>query len=196
MDIRGDRASFYERNKPKQVRLNYTFLDFAYLSTTIENNISNDKTTAQSVDATVSFDIFNQIAGSLSINGGALTVNNTVFSTTELQAGFLYHYPLDKKADIYAGVQLISISIDNPNSTTALDASGRSVNLGLRHGFTDTMEWGIGATYFDIDDVQHTQIHLSLTYGSDKEIQYTLRYESDDATNKSTSVKAGIRFNF
>ncbi len=196
MDIRGDKASFYERNKPEKIGLNYTYLDVGYLNTSIENDgASDDK--VQSLNIGVSFDITQRISGLLKISGGAYKLNNRFSSTTELYVGALYHHPVSKSADLIAGYQLISIGLtDTQNTATSEEVSGHALSLALRHKASETIEWGASANFYDVENETGTQIQLSIAYGSDKGMQYIAAYQTTDTENKQTAFSLGLRFNY
>lgn len=195
MDIRGERTSFYERNKPKPLGFNYTFLELSYLNSTIESNSGSDNQ-VQSIATKVSFTITPNISASLELNGGGYTTaNNSFVTSTELLAGATYHHPISDSADIYSSIKQISINFDDPNNASP-SASGQSISFGLRQRIDSDMEWGISASSIKIEDESYTQGRLNFSYGSDQETQYIAGYESTNTVNKKSSFTLGVRFNF
>jgi len=196
MDIRGERTSFYERNKPKPIGFNYTFLELSYLNSSIQNNAGSDKQ-VQSLATKVSFSMTPNISASLAFNGAGYTIaNNTTVTSTEIIAGATYHYPISKSTDLYSSLKQISINYDLPNSSTSASSSGQSISFGLRQLIDSGMEWGFSASNIKIEDVSYTQGRLHFSYGSDKETQYIAGYEATNANNKKSTFTIGVRFNY
>lgn len=196
MDIRGERTSFYERNKPKPIGFNYTFIELSYLHSTIENGTAAD-VIVQSIDTKVSFAMTPNISASLALNGaGYTTANNTIVSATEILVGATYHYPITKTTDIYSSLNQISISFDEPNSSQSSSSSGLSISFGLRQRIDSDMEWGFSATSIKVEDESYIQGRLNFSYGSDQETQYIAGYENTNTDNKRSTFTIGVRFNY
>lgn len=193
MDIRGERTSFYERNKPQPIGLNYTYIDLNYAFSIIENDSSNDDEEFQTGAIEVSFSVTPQISASLQYSGNADIVNNNLIESSELLVGATYHYPVSNQSDIYASLKTINVEFEDTNISSA---SGYTVDIGYRQRINDNMEWGASALNRKIEDVSSTTARLSFSYGSDSETQYIAGIETTNTDNKKTALTFSIRLNY
>ncbi len=194
MDIRVERTSFYERNKPQPVGFNYTYIDLSYRNSTVKTNTTEN--TVQSISTKFSFNITPKTSVSLEVAGGSYTFNNAFEETININTGVTYHHPISSNTDIYGSYKIISIEFNDTNTGDTNSASGNAFKIGLRQRIKQNMEWGASATFFNIEDEKHTTTALSFTYGSDDEMQYTARYESADSDDEQTTFAFNVRFNF
>lgn len=195
MDIRGERTSFYERNKPKPLGFNYTYLEANYINSTVDSSSGSDNK-SQSLGGKISFAINQHVAGSLEVTGSAYTLGTNFVESLETYAGGLYFMPVSKTMDVYAGGNIISIEFTDPDTDVTADASGFSLVGGMRQRINSNSEWGAKVSYFDIDDDSFTRVKVAYKYGADDKTQYILGYETTNTDDKQTAINLGIRFNF
>lgn len=196
MDIRGERTSFYERNKPEPLGFNYTFLEASYLYTQIDNtNSANDS--VQSIGTKISFQATQHYSISFAALGSAVSQSNNFIEATELHLGVNYHLDLTKDTDGYIEFNGIGINFDDPNNNNdSVTLSGSSLTFGIRQRIDDTMEWGVSAAGVNIDGNSNVKTRLNFSYGADDETQYIVAYESINTDNTTTALFLGIRFNY
>lgn len=194
MDIRGERTSFYERNKPKPLGFNYTYFGIGYRNSTFETDTM--KNTVQSLNIEIAFNITRNLSLSLDLTGGAYAFNNVFSETTDINTGLTYHQPISATTDIYGAFNIVNIQYSGSNPNITDSVSGNAFQLGLRQRISPTMEWGANTTFFNIDDVKHRNMALSLTYGADDKTQYSAKYESANTDNKQNSISFNVRFNY
>jgi len=195
MDIRGERTSFYERNKPKPLGFNYSYIEAAYLNSTIESTVSADNK-VQGIDSELSFAIMPHVAISATFNGAGYTYNTDFVKSIEIHSGATYHQPLSKTTDVYSSLKIVNISFEDPNSSDSISTTGQSLAFGLRQRISPKMEWGFKLTLFKIDGGSYSQSHLSISYGSDDELQYIAGYKNTNSDNKQKTFTLGIRYNY
>ncbi len=196
MDIRGERTSFYERNKPKPIGFNYTYVETAYINTIVNNSNANDDS-AQGIGAKISFQATQNISASLKFTGNGYTFGNQFVESTEVHIGVNYHHNLNKVIDIYGEFNVISIDFEDPNNAnTSTSASGGSLNFGLRQRINSDMEWGVSVGALNIEDETNTMVRLKYAYGADDETQYFGGLEAIDTDNQTITVFLGMRFNY
>lgn len=197
MDIRGERTSFYERNKPTPIGFNYTFIEGYFLHTSIDNDNSSSDDVIQSVGAKMSIKVHPNFSVNVKVAGSGYSFNNEIVKSLEAQAGVNYHHPLTKETDGYIEVNFLNIDVEDPDdSDNSSSASGNSITFGIRQRINRKMEWGINASSLKIEDEKNTRIHLDYSYGADNETQYVIGYESTDTDSKTAAFLFGVRFNY
>jgi hypothetical protein len=196
MDIRGERTSFYERNKPTPIGFNYTYFDIPLTYSIVENGTTTDDT-AFTAGVKISFQTTPKTSASLKGTGGFYTFNNTIVETTELHIGVNYHHPFTKTMDGYTELNFISIDFNDPNNTTtSISESGTALTFGIRQRINPDSEIGFDLSSIKIGDDTNAKVHFSYSYGSDRDTQYTVGLESTNSDNKQTSLVVGIRLNY
>jgi len=195
MDIRGERTSFYERNKPKPLGFNYSYIEAGYLNSTIESTVSADNK-VQGIDSELSFAITPHVSVSATFNGAGYTYNTDFVKSIEIHSGATYHQPISKSTDFYSSLKIVNISFEDPNSSESISTTGQSLAFGLRQRISPKMEWGFKLTLFKIEGESYSQNHLSISYGSDDELQYIAGYKNTNTTNKQNTFTLGIRYNY
>jgi len=194
MDIRGERTSFFERNKPKPLGFNYSFLEPTYFITTVESANYDLSVSVLGVDLT--FDLTLHYAVSLKATGGTYNFDNTAADETiETHFGFFRHQPFSKSTDSYVGLTSVNIALAD-QSTSTVSASGFSLFAGIRQRINPEMEWGVSVATNHIEDITFTAVKIEYAYGSDNETQYIIGYESSDKDESTSSFSASIRLNF
>lgn len=193
MDIRDEKTSFYERNKPQPIGLNYTYAEINYIHTRVdEENLADDS--VQGIGAEISFQTSPNTSASLKLVGIGYNFDDELVGASELIIGVNYHYPLSRDSDVYTEFNIISIVAEDSNNSNS--ASGNALFLGIRQRINANMEWGIGVAAVKIGDEIDTKTRLSYAYGGDNETQYISRIESMNTDNKTTTLFLGIRLNY
>ncbi len=195
MDIRGERTSFYDRNKPKPLGFNYTYIEADYSHSTAEG--ANNDITVSSIGLGLSFDVMQKYAISFKVTGGTYNFDNSApVEIIETQIGFFRHQPLSKSTDVFVGLK--SISMDTINQTNNLSAHvrGYAIVMGARQRINSDSEWGASGTYVDIEGEKNSIFGVSYSFGSDTDTQYIIGYESASSTESSQTLIGSIRFNF